>query len=548
MGYADNERGTQTISQCYATGDVSGSSDYVGGLVGNAYSSDGTQTISQCFATGDVSGSTRVGGLVGYAYNYGGTQMISQSYASGAVSGTSYLGGLVGSAYSGSGTQTFTACYCLTGHGAVNSGTKTGISVVSTSALRTQSTFSGWDFSDDWVIDTTQGFNDGYPYLRAFSALVYSLNINDGATSTTSRTVTLTPVMSPFTTHYAVSENADFSDASWIALDDATTMTYTLSSGVGEKMLYFATYNNNNSYFDNSDDDLSEITTATITLAGITPTVTAFTINSGAASATSAAVTFQNAATGDPTYYKVSDVADLTTATWTAYSTSGNFTLTGANDSKTLYFQVKNDFAESAIVSASINLLAADMSFVKNSVTVQSAHSETYAAKTAVITSKDTYAFKASIQLPSTFASISASTQINITVGDVTFSQPLSAAVSSSLKGAKGGSAVFRTQVLVGKTKKTTQIVTLTWSKAGLLKVVVTGTPVAETGSKVTTNILNALSTDDGSVAANVPIAVGIGSDYARNETGVVCTGTRSTSTVKNTSVSLNKWVMTGKK
>jgi filamentous hemagglutinin family protein len=85
----DNYRGT--VSNSYATGNVSGGSDSgaVGGLVGlNSY---GTATNS--YATGSVSGSSNVGGLVGI--NYGGS--ISNSYATGSVSGTTLVGGLVAS-------------------------------------------------------------------------------------------------------------------------------------------------------------------------------------------------------------------------------------------------------------------------------------------------------------------------------------------------------------------------------------------------------------------------------------------------------------------
>ena len=77
-----------TISSSYATGAVSGSGYYTGGLVGYNYGG----TISNSYATGAVSGSGYyTGGLVGY--NNG---TISNSYATGAVSGSGYTGGLVG--------------------------------------------------------------------------------------------------------------------------------------------------------------------------------------------------------------------------------------------------------------------------------------------------------------------------------------------------------------------------------------------------------------------------------------------------------------------
>ena len=102
-GISGSNRGTVsnrgTISACYATGDASGTSNNVGGLVGQ---NDGT--ISACYATGDASGASNVGGLVGYN-NYG---TIIACYATGAASGTGdHVGGLVGESDSG----TISACY-----------------------------------------------------------------------------------------------------------------------------------------------------------------------------------------------------------------------------------------------------------------------------------------------------------------------------------------------------------------------------------------------------------------------------------------------------
>ena len=75
------------ISASRASGNVTGSRNRVGGLVGQA---DGT--IRASYATGTVSGAGLVGGLVGYLEGD-----IITSYASGAVSGsTNDVGGLVG--------------------------------------------------------------------------------------------------------------------------------------------------------------------------------------------------------------------------------------------------------------------------------------------------------------------------------------------------------------------------------------------------------------------------------------------------------------------
>ncbi|MHC4647359.1 MAG: dockerin type I repeat-containing protein [Planctomycetota bacterium] len=95
-GLVGNNGGT--ISNCYASGNISGNGnvDRVGGLVGV----NGGGTISDCYALGNVSGGrlgSCIGGLVGR--NESGT--ISGCYASGDVSGSSYLGGLIGDTSSG---------------------------------------------------------------------------------------------------------------------------------------------------------------------------------------------------------------------------------------------------------------------------------------------------------------------------------------------------------------------------------------------------------------------------------------------------------------
>ena len=75
-----------SITDSHTTGNVTSDGDSVGGLVGN---SDGT--ITDSFATGDVSGRSDVGGLVGYSEG-----TITDSFATGDVSGEGYVGGLVG--------------------------------------------------------------------------------------------------------------------------------------------------------------------------------------------------------------------------------------------------------------------------------------------------------------------------------------------------------------------------------------------------------------------------------------------------------------------
>jgi hypothetical protein len=84
-----------TISNCFATGDVTESptnaGDRHGGLIGQA---GAATVITYCYATGNVTCSLECGGLVGAAES---TATIDKSYATGNVTGTNQeIGGLVG--------------------------------------------------------------------------------------------------------------------------------------------------------------------------------------------------------------------------------------------------------------------------------------------------------------------------------------------------------------------------------------------------------------------------------------------------------------------
>ena len=85
------------VSKCSATGDVEGTGDSVGGLVGFFYNA----TFELCYATGDVvSTGNLVGGLLGQFRSNGRANYSAQkSYATGNVSGNIYVGGLIGQIY-----------------------------------------------------------------------------------------------------------------------------------------------------------------------------------------------------------------------------------------------------------------------------------------------------------------------------------------------------------------------------------------------------------------------------------------------------------------
>ena len=76
------------IVNSYSTGNVNGTGDSVGGLVGL---SDSGRSITHCYSTGNVSGPNRVGGLVG-----SNEMPITFCHSTGSVSGANSVGGLVG--------------------------------------------------------------------------------------------------------------------------------------------------------------------------------------------------------------------------------------------------------------------------------------------------------------------------------------------------------------------------------------------------------------------------------------------------------------------
>ena len=84
----DGQHMDRTISNCYNTGDVTGSSDSIGGICGVCCD----YTISNCYNTGAIHGDIKVGGLCGY----NDFSTVTNSYNIGIVSGTDDVGGLFG--------------------------------------------------------------------------------------------------------------------------------------------------------------------------------------------------------------------------------------------------------------------------------------------------------------------------------------------------------------------------------------------------------------------------------------------------------------------
>jgi hypothetical protein len=142
-----------TLTDCYSMGRVSGTGDFIGGLVGANYGGP----ITTCYSSSSVSGGGCVGGLVGF--NDPAATEISYCYSTGSVSGTGGVGGLVGANMLG--LCRITACFWdIQTSGLNKSDGGTGKTTVE---MKTKSTFTdaGWDFVEIWGI----GEHQTYPYL-----------------------------------------------------------------------------------------------------------------------------------------------------------------------------------------------------------------------------------------------------------------------------------------------------------------------------------------------------------------------------------------------
>ncbi len=98
---------TAIILNCYATGDVAGDGDSVGGFAGYV-SSSSSATITDCHATGNV---VATGSYVGGFLGQGSDLIVTNCYATGNVSGVDYVGGFAGRPYQWLGEGKLSNCY-----------------------------------------------------------------------------------------------------------------------------------------------------------------------------------------------------------------------------------------------------------------------------------------------------------------------------------------------------------------------------------------------------------------------------------------------------
>lgn len=161
--------GNSTISNCYATGNVTGSAtaDVIGGLSGSAGATGGySSSITDSYATGSATGDDKVGGFVGAGGYFGGPSTITNSYSSGTVTGNTNVGGFMGVNDTNRSTQTNSFWLKYTGHNdslnGVGNGSGTGVTNKNYLEMVGEATYTGWDFDTDWWINEEAGL----PFLR----------------------------------------------------------------------------------------------------------------------------------------------------------------------------------------------------------------------------------------------------------------------------------------------------------------------------------------------------------------------------------------------
>lgn len=139
-----------SISRCYSETEIIGGEE-IGGLIGSNQNS----SVQDCYSRGSVEGNDIVGGLVGKNL----TEIpLTNCYSVSTVKGDSRFGPLVGSSSDYYGINSFWNSD-ITNDGNTYCGTgKT------TAEMKTESTYTDWDFDSVWDIDGST--NDGYPFLR----------------------------------------------------------------------------------------------------------------------------------------------------------------------------------------------------------------------------------------------------------------------------------------------------------------------------------------------------------------------------------------------
>jgi hypothetical protein len=481
--------GTGTILRCWASGTVTGQGYYstfldlwmrsfAGGLVGG---NDGGE-IKDSYATGAVMGDT-AGGLAGID-----SGALTNCYATGLTNGASGLtvGGLVGQGSSP------VSCYWDTE--TTGQSTSAGGTGKTTAEMEQQATFVGWDFAIVWAI--APGINNGYPYLRALGAAATGPNEPTAPTPADRATgqaldVALTWQNGGGASSYDVYLDTANPPMTRVAASQTET-SYTPPSSLGYATTYFWRIDATNAVGTTPGEVWSFTTLAPPNRA------TAPSPADGATGqAADVALSWQNG--GGATSYDVYlDTANPPATQVATAQTETSYAPPASLAYGTTYFwriDATNAAGSAAGDVWSFRTVPAPVvpgHFLSQS--VRSSHSEKWDAKDARVVGKDAYSFSGKMQLTTgSLASLSNATTLTLVLGDdVTsgaacevFKRSLSAATKSTLAGhptakkpkdpTRGGSVTF-VELQPNSTKKA-RVVSIKWTKTGLLTATVLGTP-----------------------------------------------------------------------
>lgn len=145
---------SDSITNSYSTASVNVNVSNAGGLVG-----ENNGEIYDSYATGDVNGYSRVGGLVGYNFD-----KIYDSYAAGEVDGNIDVGGFVGDNDFGTITTSYWNTETSGTTIGVGNGSSGGVTGLTSSQMREEASFTGFDFTNTWQIESEA--YTSYPYLK----------------------------------------------------------------------------------------------------------------------------------------------------------------------------------------------------------------------------------------------------------------------------------------------------------------------------------------------------------------------------------------------
>lgn len=188
-----------TVSENFVTGSVTNAGLYTGGMIGGFF--NGTMTDN--YSLVNVSGSEYAGGLIG-RYT-GGT--VTENYSTGTVTGTSNLGGFIGIVSGSSASNNYWFISQSGQSNGVGSGSSTGITGLTSSEMRNVSSFTGFDFVNDWQNNAP----NAYPSLQSVVQNPlpgYKLYLSNGSASLD-----------------GVNDWVDLPDSIAVALGDGSDMT-----------------------------------------------------------------------------------------------------------------------------------------------------------------------------------------------------------------------------------------------------------------------------------------------------------------------------------